>query len=373
MLPREAFKAKTPPDMNSAGEGIFGNAMVGRFSPYTNEETRRRASEPGRGRDAEGPLDIPLKGWKDIGLRLYSSFFEDRVMLIAAGATFYLLLALFPAFAVFVSLYGFVSDPATISDHIAFIGQFLPQAGTELLESQLDTLARQDPASLSVGFLTGFLFAMWSANNGIKTLFEAMNVAYGETEQRSFLKLNAVAFCFTIGMIIVGIVLITAIGVIPAIMKILGLQTFSEIFIAALRWPVVFLLIVAAIAAIYRYGPSRKRARWKWVIGGAFLTAFVWLVASISFSWYLQNFANYNATYGSLGAVIGFMMWVWVSSVIFIIGAEVNAEMEHQTAHDTTAYPPSPIGERGARVADTLGQSGRRVAEPTAEKKGLFG
>ncbi|MDY8109573.1 YihY/virulence factor BrkB family protein [Fulvimarina sp. 2208YS6-2-32] len=347
--------------------------MVGRFSPYTNEETRRRASEPGRGRDAEGPLDIPWKGWKDIALRLYASFFEDRVMLIAAGATFYLLLALFPAFAVFVSLYGFVSDPSSISEHIAFIGQFLPQAGTELLQSQLATLAKQDPASLSVGFLTGFVFAMWSANNGIKTLFEAMNVAYGEVESRSFLKLNAVAFCFTISMIIVGIVLIIAIGIVPAVMAILGLQTFTETFIAALRWPVVFLVIVAAIAAIYRYGPSRSRAEWKWVFGGAFLTAFVWLGASIGFSWYLQNFANYNATYGSLGAVIGFMMWVWVSSVIFIIGAEVNAEMEHQTAHDTTGDPKQPLGERGARVADTLGKSRRRDPEPTAEKRGLFG
>ncbi|RFC63567.1 YihY/virulence factor BrkB family protein [Fulvimarina endophytica] len=347
--------------------------MVGRFSPYTSEETKRRASEPGRGRDAVSPLGIPAKGWKDIGLRLYNSFFEDRVMLIAAGATFYLLLALFPAFAVFVSLYGFVSDPSTISDHIAFIGQFLPQAGTELLESQLATLASQNPASLSVGFISGFLFAMWSANNGIKTLFEAMNVAYGETEQRSFLKLNAVAFCFTIGMIIVGIILITAIGIVPAIMAILGLQTLTELTVAALRWPIVFLVIVAAIASIYRYGPSRSRAQWKWVIGGAFLTALVWLAASISFSWYLQNFANYNATYGSLGAVIGFMMWVWVSSVIFIIGAEINAEMEHQTAHDTTGEPHKPIGERGARVADTLGQSVRGGREPTAEKKGLFG
>ncbi|SMC76421.1 membrane protein [Fulvimarina manganoxydans] len=342
--------------------------MVGRFGAYTSEEVRRRASEPGRGRDAEGPLDIPWKGWKDIALRLYTSFFDDRVMLIAAGATFYLLLALFPAFAVFVSLYGFVNDPATISEHIAFIGRFLPQAGTELLQSQLDTLVNQDPASLSVGFLTGLVFALWSANNGIKTLFEAMNIAYGEVEHRSFLKLNAVAFCFTMSMIIVVIVLFAAIGVVPAIMAIFGLQSVTESMIAALRWPVVFLLIVCAIAAIYRYGPSRRRARWKWVMLGAFLTALVWLGASIGFSWYLQNFANYNATYGSLGAVIGFMMWVWISSVIFIVGAEINAEIEHQTAIDTTGQPAQPIGERGARVADTLGKSGRRNSGDAADK-----
>ena len=327
-----------------------------RFAAQTSEEMRHRASEPGRGRDADYPTRIPWKGWKDIAARLYVSFFEDRVMLIAAGATFYLLLALFPAFAVFVSFYGFVSDPTSIGDHIAFIGQFLPQAGTDLLEAQLTNLTEQNSTSLSFGVISGLVFAMWSANNGIKTLFEAMNVAYGENEKRSFIRLNLVALVFTLGAIFIGIVLIAVVGVVPAMMAIFGLRTLSEAVIAAARWPVAFLLIVASIAIIYRYGPSRKRARWRWVTMGAVLTASVWLVASLGFSWYLQNFANYGAIYGSLGAVVGFMMWVWISSLIFIIGAEINAEMEHQTAVDTTDPPPKPIGRRGARVADTVGR-----------------
>ena len=335
-----------------------------RFAPNTSDETRRRASEPGRGRDASGPFDIPWKGWKDIAVRLWFSFFEDRVMLIAAGATFYLLLALFPALAVFVSLYGFVADPTTIGEHIAFIGQFLPQAGTELLQSQLKLLTTQDSASLSLGFVFGLMFSLWSANNGIKTLFEAMNVAYGEQEERSFLKLNAVAFCFTLGAVALAIVLIFTIGIIPAIMSIFGLSSFSDILIASARWPVVFVIIVSSISLVYRYGPSRNRARWSWVFFGALLTALIWLAVSIGFSYYLQNFANYNATYGSLGAVIGFMMWVWISSLIFIIGAEINAEMEHQTALDTTDLPEKPIGTRGARVADTIGRSASRQPKP---------
>ncbi len=347
--------------------------MDGKFMAHTSDEMRRRASEPGRGREAAGPFSIPWKGWKDILLRIYHSFWDDRVMLIAAGATFYLLLALFPAFAVFVSLYGYVNDPATISEHIAFAGRFLPQAGTELLQAQLDNLVNQNPSSLSIGFIFGSLFALWSANNGIKTLFEAMNVAYGESERRSFIKLNLIALCFTLGAIFIGIVLITTVGVVPAVMALFGLRGFTETLIAAMRWPVVFLLIVVAIALIYRYGPSRNRARWSWVLFGAVLAAVVWVGASIGFSWYLQNFANYNAMYGSLGAVIGFMMWVWISSLIFIIGAEVNAEMEHQTAQDTTKPPAKPIGTRGARVADTVGQSSRRNPDPTAEKRGFFG
>ncbi|MFD2236155.1 YihY/virulence factor BrkB family protein [Aureimonas populi] len=343
-----------------------------RFTPSTTDEMRRRASEPGRGRDAAGPFDIPPAGWKDIAARLYVSFFEDRIMLIAAGATFYLLLALFPTFAVFVSAYGYVADPNTIADHIAFIGQFLPQAGTDLLTAQLETLISQDPASLSLTFVTGLLFAMWSANNGVKTLFEAMNVAYGEQEDRSFIKLNAVAFCFTIGGILLATVMLVAVGIIPAVMALVGAQSFTDELVLLGRWPAAFAFIVLAIALIYRFGPSRTRAQWRWVMLGAVLTAAVWLVASIGFSWYLQNFANYGAMYGSLGAVIGFMMWVWISSMIFIVGAEINAEMEHQTARDTTKAGDRPLGARGARVADTIGQSTAKVHEPTPEKRSFI-
>ncbi|WP_019996418.1 YihY/virulence factor BrkB family protein [Aureimonas ureilytica] len=328
-----------------------------RFAPNTTEEIRRRASEPGRGRDARGPLGIPWKGWKDIAWRLWYSFFEDRVMLIAAGATFYLLLALFPALAVFVSFYGIVADPTTIADHIAYVGQFLPRAGTEILTSQLENLVTRDPASLSIGFVSGLLFSLWSANNGVKTLFEAMNVAYGEQEMRSFLKLNAVAFLFTMGAVFIGTVMFVSVGVVPILMNLIGAESLTDELIAAARWPIVFALAVGGISMVYRYGPSRARARWKWVFFGATLTAAIWLAASMGFSWYLQNFANYGATYGSLGAVVGFMMWVWLSSTIFIVGAEINAEMEHQTAVDTTDEPEKPLGVRGARVADTIGRS----------------
>ena len=344
-----------------------------RFAPHTSEETKLRASEPGRGRAAKGPWHIPWKGWKDILARLYVSFFEDRIMLIAAGATFYLLLALFPALAVFVFFYGMMADPATIAGHIEFLGRFLPQAGLELVNAQLEYLVNQDRSSLSVGFVTSLLFALWSANNGIKTLFEAMNVAYGEQEERSFLKLNIVALCFTMGAIFIISVMFTAIGLIPAIMGVIGASNFTDDLVFIGRWPILFALVVASIGMIYRYGPSRARARWTWVIFGATLTATVWLIATIGFSWYLRNFANYNAMYGSLGAVIGFMMWVWISSVIFILGAEINAEMEHQTAVDTTVRGDTPLWMRGARLADSIGARAGGDKPPPTEKPGLFG
>ncbi|MEX0405596.1 YihY/virulence factor BrkB family protein [Aquibium sp. LZ166] len=313
-------------------------------------------SEAGRGREAEWPSEIPAKGWKDILWRVWSEITEDRVTLIAAGAAFYLLLALFPAMAAFVSLYGFVADPSNIAEQVSFLGGVLPSGGMELIQDQLESLVTQDSSALSLSFVFAFLISFWSANNGVKTLFEALNVAYEENEKRSFVWLNLVAFTFTLGAMVMGILMIAVVGVIPAFLSIVNLGQFSEQLIAIGRWALMLVLIVFGVSLLYRYGPSRETAKWRWISWGSGLATVVWIVASIAFSYYLQNFANYNATYGSLGAVIGFMLWAWISVVILIVGAEINAEMEHQTARDSTTGDPQPMGERGATVADTLGR-----------------
>lgn len=317
----------------------------------------RRASEPDRGRDAEGPADIPAKGWWDIGKRLWVSITSDRILLIAAGATFYLLLALFPALAAFVSLYGFVADPRTVADQVAFLGGFLPTGGLDLIRTQLQSLAMQDQTALSWGFVTGLAVALWSANNGVKSLFEGLNVAYREAEKRSFVWLNLTSFAFTLGALVVGIAMIVSVGVVPALLALMRLDGWTELIVSTLRWPVLLAMVWAGICLIYRYGPSREPARWRWVTWGAVLATVVWILASMAFSYYLQNFADYNATYGSLGAVIGFMMWTWISVVIMLVGAELNAEVEHQTARDTTTGERLPLGRRGAVMADTVGRA----------------
>lgn len=322
-----------------------------------NRVERARAGQTGRGREADTPLEITRKGWRDIAWRLWGEFNEDRLMLIAAGATFYLLLALFPALAAFVSLYGFVADPNTIADHIAFFGGLLPQGGFDLIRDQLTALAGQDNASLSWGFITGLVIALWSANSGIKALFDGLNVAYGESEKRSFFRLNLVSFAFTGGAILLGIAMIVSVGIVPAAFALFRLDHWTEVLVGLLRWPVLLVMVAAGISLLYRFGPSRERAKWRWISSGAALATTVWLVASWGFSFYLQNFADYNATYGSLGAVIGFMVWTWISVVILLVGAEINAEMEHQTALDTTTGPPKPLGERGAVMADTIGKA----------------
>lgn len=323
----------------------------------SGEDEGQRLDEQDRGRAAESPSEIPWRGWRDVLWRVWREANEDRITLVAAGVTYYLLLALFPALAAFVSLYGFVANPATVADHVAFLGGLLPSGGIEIIRDQLQSLASEDRHALSIGFLVAFVVAFWSANNGIKSLFEALNIANEEREKRSFLRLNLTAFAFTLGAMVIATGLIVTVGVVPAILALLRLDTFSEIIIAVMRWPVILVLVATGISVLYRYGPSRERAKWRWISWGSALATIVWIAASAGFSFYLQNFANYNATYGSLGAVIGLMLWTWISVVILLVGAELNAEMEHQTTRDSTTGRPRPMGERGAVVADTLGET----------------
>lgn len=313
--------------------------------------------ESGRGREAETPQQIPARGMKDVFWRLYAAITEDRVMLIAAGVTYYLLLALFPAMAALVSIYGFVASPVDIAERIVFLSTVMPADALNIFLDQLKSLASQDNSTLSIGLVAGLGIALWSANNGMKALFEAMNVAYQETEQRSFVRLNAISLLFTFGTMILVIILIVAMGVIPAMLAFLRLDAWAETIISVMRWPLMVLFVAGGIAILYRFGPSREPAKVRWLTWGTVFATVFWLAASIGVSFYLSNFADYNATYGTLGAMIGFMVWTWVSVIIVIIGAEINAELEHQTARDTTTGPPEPIGARGAFMADTVGEA----------------
>ncbi|MAM94884.1 YihY/virulence factor BrkB family protein [Parvibaculum sp.] len=309
-----------------------------------------------RGHYADAPSQIPRAGWKEIAWRVWGELARDRVTLVAAGVTFYILLALFPALAAFVSIYGFVADPKTIADHIAFLGGLLPSEGLELIRAQLDGLLQQNTDALGLGFLLGLGIALWSANNSVKALFQAMNVAYEEREKRSILRLHLVSFSFTLGAILIGVLFLLSVGVVPAALALLHLDGWTEWLIALGRWPVMLFAVGTGISLLYRYGPSRAEAKLRWITWGSGIATMVWIAASIGFSFYLENFANYNATYGALGAVIGLMMWCWLSVVILLVGAELNAEIEHQTARDSTTGERKPMGERGAVVADTLGE-----------------
>ena len=318
-------------------------------------EQVRRGTEKGRGRRAAAPWEIPWRGWKDIFWRVYASVGDNRLLAVAAGVVFYSILAIFPAVAAFVSLYGLIADASTIDAHLSIASGILPTGAVDLLHEQITKLASRSDEKLSLGFLIGLGVALWSANAGMKAIIDALNVVYDEKEKRSFVKLNLVSLLFTLIAIASLMVALSAIVVVPIIFSVLGLSTLRSFAIAALRWPLLLILATLALAAIYRYGPSRREARWQWLSVGSAAAAIGWLISSALFSWYIANYGAYNATYGSLGAAVGMMMWMWISAIVILLGGEVNAEIEHQTARDSTVGGDKPLGSRGAVMADTIG------------------
>jgi membrane protein len=325
---------------------------------HSGPDAQRKAeTEKDRGRAAETPAEIPAKGWKDILWRSYEEMNKDRILAVAAGVTYFGLLALFPAITAFVSLYGLFADAATISDHLAALSGFLPGGATEIIADQVKRINQNSSGTLGFAFFTGLAIALWSANAGMKAMFDALNVAYGEEEKRGFIKLNLISLTFTLGAILFILLAIGAIVVVPILLQFVGLGPVAEWILWLARWPALLLAIVVGLAVLYRYGPSRDQPEWKWITPGSIVAAVVWIVASMLFSWYVSNFANYNETYGSLGAAIGFMTWLWLSTTIVLVGGELNAEIEHQTAKDTTEGAPERMGKRGAKMADTLGEA----------------
>lgn len=322
----------------------------------TNDARRIRNAEGlDRGRQAARPGEIPARGWKDILIRTYRSISEDRVMALAAGVTYYVLLALFPGLAALVSIYGMVADPAEIERQLANLQGTIPAEAVQIMRDQLHYLATQDQKTLGLAFFGGLLVSLWSAKAAVSALFDALNIVYGEKERRNFFKLTALALLFTAGMILFLVVAMVGIVVIPAVIEFLRLGGVGALIMNTLRWPAMLALVVLGLALLYRYGPDRADARWRWITWGSVAAAILWLIVSMLFSWYTANFGNYNKTYGSLGAVIAFMVWTWLSATVVLMGGELNAEIEHQTAKDSTTGAPRPMGRRGAKMADTVG------------------
>jgi membrane protein len=316
---------------------------------------QKAPDEDGRGRSAEKPSDIPVKGWKDILLRVYRGISDDRILANAAAVTFYALLALFPGIAALVSIYGLFADPGSIQQHLDSISALLPSGAIDVIRDQLDRLAAQPRGTLGISFVVGLLVSLWSANGGIKAMFDALNVVYEEREERSFIRLNTTTLAFTAGMIAFVLVALACIVALPVALN--YLPGFMGFVLNILRWPIMLVLVAVALACIYRYGPSRDEPKWRWLTWGSTFAALAWLGFSAIFSLYAASFGSFNKTYGSLGAVIGFMTWMWLSVTVILVGGKLNAEMEHQTARDSTEGAPKPMGTRQAKMADTVGPS----------------
>ena len=320
---------------------------------------RQRADEPGRGRHAEMPWQIPWRGWKDILWRTYEQIGENRLLAVAAGVVFYGLLAVFPAVTALVSLYGLFASASAIGDHLSLLAGILPQGTVDLLGEQIGRLTA-DGGKLRFGFVFGLAVALWSANAGMKAIIDALNVVYKEKEKRGFIKLNLISLAFTLAAIGALLVALGAVVVLPIALNYLGLQNATDLVFRLARWPLLLALVIVGLAVLYRLGPCRREPRWQWISIGSVFAAIAWLISSALLSWYLASFADYNATYGSLGAGIGMMMWMWISSIVILSGAQLNSEIEHQTARDSTVRGGKPLGARGAVMADTVGKAQSR-------------
>jgi membrane protein len=315
-----------------------------------------KAEDAGRGRQAARPRDIPSRGWRDILFRVKDEMARDNLSMIAAGVAFYGLFAIFPALAALVSIYGLIVEPQDAQQQIAQLQGVLPQDARSIVEEQLTRVTSSAQGALSLGVLGGLLLTLWSAGRGTKALIEALNIVYDEDEKRGLIKLNAIALALTLGIVLFVVAALALVAILPPLLAGLGLPEAVQAWARWLRWPILAGAFMTALAVLYRYGPSREEPRWRWVSWGAAAATLLWIAGSVLFSWYVANFDSYNETYGSVGAVAILMMWFWLSALIVLLGAELNAEMEHQTERDTTTGAPEPMGRRGAYVADHVGE-----------------
>lgn len=321
---------------------------------HANQAAPEEFAEPGRGRQASRPSEIPARGWSDILRRTLQQLNEDNLSIVAAGIAFYAFTALVPALAALVAIYALVTDPATIAEHVEAMTGMLPAQARPLLHDQLVRLTSNSSAA-GWSAVLGVGIALVGAMKAVTALITGLNIAYDEAERRGIVRLYLTAFALTLAGIVGAVLAMTLLAVLPAVLRVVGVGDAAQTAVAVLRWPLLLALFIFAISVVFRYAASRANPRWRWVSWGAGAATALWLIGSGAFSLYLSKFGNYEGTYGSLGAVVAFLMWLFLTSYVILLGAELDAEMERQTVRDTTDAPEKPMGHRGAHAADTLG------------------
>jgi len=315
------------------------------------------------GAHAHAPQHIPAKGWWEVVRRGYAEFTADQMGLIAAGVAFKAFLSIVPTLIAAMLLYGLVVDPSEVQQQVQSLSGVLPSSARQLLEEQMTGLVSANRRGLGIGLVVSLLVALWSASGGTGNLVQAVNDAYDETETRSWIKRKGLALLLTIGAVLVFAITATLVAVFPAVADALDPPTIVRVGLEAARWLVVLVVVGVALAVLYRVAPDRNAPRMRWVSVGAGVAVLLWIVISIGFSIYVDRFAGYGKTYGSLAGVVVLLTWLWLSVYAVLLGAEINAESEKQTVHDTTVGDPAPRGERGALKAD-LGPDDPEPTDP---------
>jgi membrane protein len=307
-----------------------------------------------RGREAESPTDVPARGWGDVAKRVKTEVKRDQAPLLAAGVAFFGLLALIPALVALLSLYGLVADAEDIRRQVDDALAAAPTEVRDVISQQLASIERSSQGTAVLALIGGVLLALWSASSGVNHLIDAINVAYDEDETRGFVRRRGISLLFTLGAIGFLVFAFVGVAVIPAVAQAAHLGVAGAVAVQVVRWVLLLGGLLIGLAVLYRYAPDRDAPKWAWASPGAIFAAVAWLVASILFSIYAANFGSYNETYGSLGAVVVVMLWLYLTARVIIVGGGLNCELERQTVKDTTAGPPRPLGDRDAYAADTV-------------------
>jgi membrane protein len=317
------------------------------------------------GQDAEEVHQIPFAGWWQIAGRVWRSIGEDQVTILAAGLAFYSLMALFPLLIAAITLYGLVADPAQVQDLVGTISDSM-SGGGQVVRDQLTQIVSTSSKTLSWGLALSLGAALWSASAGAASLITTINLAYDERETRGYFHRKSLAVVLTVGGMLFVLVAVALIAIAPMVLDRLGLGDTGRKLVVWLRWPLLLTMGMTALAVIYKIAPNRTPARVRWVSWGSGVAMGLWITASWGFSIYVENFASYNETYGSLGGVVILLMWFYLTGFAVLLGAEINAEIELQTGVDTTVGKPRPRGERGAVKADftPLDEPPRRLKGP---------
>jgi membrane protein len=312
----------------------------------------RRLGPPGR--HAEKPTHIPAKGWWQVTRRALKESSADHVPMLAAGVAFFAFLAVFPALIAAITLYGLIAEPSQVAQQVQDLAGALPRETQPLIADQLNAVVSSSTGTLSIGLVVSLLAALWSASSGIGNLMQAVNLAYDEEESRGFVKLRGTALLLTIGAVVFVLVALALVAVVPAALDVLRLGAVGTVVAQVVRWALLVAVVIVGLAVVYRIAPDRDAPRFRWVSTGAVVATVLWIAGSVCFSLYMNNFGNYNKTYGALAGVVVLMLWLYLTSYIVLLGAEVNAESERQTRRDTTRGAPEPMGRRGAVAADEL-------------------
>jgi membrane protein len=321
-----------------------GAAALAKLTPAS--VTKNRAEKTLAAISAARRAKLPRRGWKHTLKRVYAEVGEHRVMAEAASVTYYALLAIFPAIASLISLYGLIADPVTIYKHLSAMDGLVPDGGMQIMSDQIKALTSAPHQALGFGFAIGLLTSLWSANAGVKSLFDALNSVYQERETRSFFRLTWLSFAFTLGALAFIILALFAVVAVPAILDYVGLGAITATLLEFGRWPVMMTAVMGFLELTYYFGPSRSKIALRWISWGSAFAGVTWIGASAAFSYYAAHFGSYNKTYGSLGAVVGFMTWIWISTIIVLVGAELNAELSAQATQrrGETAIPAAAPG-----------------------------